>query len=813
MAVGVLALGAVTGIKADGCAVYPIALHIETLQSAQGGEAVVDIWNGVQPGNFGWMSWNGHPSEQTLQASMQSPQWFTQDFVQSIKDNPPKNAPQGDDCPWFEGIPGVKNSIGIREIMDGLLGQQITVPVWDLSVKTGNNVSYRVVDFASVIIEDYELPKGKVKGNRIRARILGIASCADVTLCGDPIINLPPIAQGDAYSTVEQSVLNFNLSDVLANDSDPDGDVISLVAYETSGVVIINGQSVGSLNHSLSLNSGVFTFDSGDFFDFLGADTSALVVYSYTITDPSGATDQASITVTVNGLNDPPLALNNGFAVIAGATKSFTAAELLANDTDPDVTDVLSIHQVASLGTITVDGSPTTLVAPDLVFSSVTGPYTFTATSAVFDELNQGQIAVITYPYVISDGTDFSTANIVISVSGGSNPPVAVDNDYKVIAGGLVMFTNQDLLANDSDPDLGDVISVVSYSVDGEIYQDGTYIGTLQGALIFDEPSQTYTFVSGSAFNHLTDSESVEVRYHYTISDFVGNHANAQILITVAGGNEPPVAETDYFFTLDGTTPIFENGPLLIFNYSDLLANDSDPDGDDIKVDFVHTTGKIVSITPGSPYTDGLVGNNISGGFFAVNTSTGDVTLDPAAFTYLGEGQVLELHFDYQISDSFGGTDVAKVVIEVTGVNNRPRANEEPLINGQLPSATLFSCSAGFPEVLANGIELVREQDWPIYITFNDTDEDLVDNPETLQVIVIPDSPTSTRSTVGYEPDTGDIFQGDIYYYPGEDSGFYERTDGLWTDSFSYRVMDSAGALSEEVVRFHFTISILPCDR
>src|SRR5262249_41905117 len=41
---------------------YPIALHISTLNGATVGSILTDIYNGIQPGNFGWLTWAGSPS-------------------------------------------------------------------------------------------------------------------------------------------------------------------------------------------------------------------------------------------------------------------------------------------------------------------------------------------------------------------------------------------------------------------------------------------------------------------------------------------------------------------------------------------------------------------------------------------------------------------------------------------------------------------------------------------------------------------------------------------------------------------------------
>jgi hypothetical protein len=50
------------------CAVYPIAVHHTTLAGAQEGDIFLDIENGVEAGDFGWLAWNDNPGSQNANA-------------------------------------------------------------------------------------------------------------------------------------------------------------------------------------------------------------------------------------------------------------------------------------------------------------------------------------------------------------------------------------------------------------------------------------------------------------------------------------------------------------------------------------------------------------------------------------------------------------------------------------------------------------------------------------------------------------------------------------------------------------------------
>lgn len=146
------------------CQLYPIALSAQTIEGATPGTSLGDIYNGAQPGNFGWLTWVGAPNVPTLVTSL-TPPGDSYTYVN------PNNASDrvvsiGD---WIQGSPGVSNASEVRSALDTLKTIDITVPVWDLASGTGNNSLYRVVNFAIVRITDYRLPSQ----NRITATFKG----------------------------------------------------------------------------------------------------------------------------------------------------------------------------------------------------------------------------------------------------------------------------------------------------------------------------------------------------------------------------------------------------------------------------------------------------------------------------------------------------------------------------------------------------------------------------------------------------------------------------------------------------------------
>lgn len=155
------------GSEPQTCALYPLALSTQTINSATPGATLGDIWNGTGPGNFGWLTWVGSPSTPTLITSLTPP--GDSNTYMNPNNSTDRVVSVGD---WVQGSPGVANASGVRNALDILKTMDITVPVWDQATGNGNNSLYRVAGFAIVRITDYHLPNQ----NRITATLKGYAT-------------------------------------------------------------------------------------------------------------------------------------------------------------------------------------------------------------------------------------------------------------------------------------------------------------------------------------------------------------------------------------------------------------------------------------------------------------------------------------------------------------------------------------------------------------------------------------------------------------------------------------------------------------
>ena len=159
--------------------------------------------------------------------------------------------------------------------------------------------------------------------------------------------NRPPVAQDDAITIAMDAVATIG---VLANDSDPDSNALTVAAVGTPahGTAVVSGNAI------------VYTPSTG----FSGSDS-----FSYTIDDGAGARATARVVVTVQGVsgNRSPVALNDRYTV---RYEGQSVLAVLANDSDPDG-DTLAITSFSqpAVGTITQDGTR-------LVFSPF-GRFTF----------------------------------------------------------------------------------------------------------------------------------------------------------------------------------------------------------------------------------------------------------------------------------------------------------------------------------------------------------------------------------------------------------------------------------------------------
>lgn len=235
----------------------------------------------------------------------------------------------------------------------------------------------------------------------------GLASTAPatvtLTLLGVIPANNPPVAQPDAFAINEDTVLT---GDVLVDngsgaDSDPD-------AMTTLSTTVVTPPAFGTL--ALATN-GSFTYTPVA--NSTGAPTTNQDSFTYRLSD-GAAVDDATATITITPVNDAPTAS----AIIAPTVDESAAQQSLellqaGSVSDPDG------------DTLTVSNVTLTIVAPTL--TSPTVNFTVSGSTLSFDpadlsDLDENEVADLTFSYQISDGTAAPIGNTLnIQVIGFDN--------------------------------------------------------------------------------------------------------------------------------------------------------------------------------------------------------------------------------------------------------------------------------------------------------------------------------------------------------------------------------------------------------
>nr|WP_240451355.1 cadherin-like domain-containing protein [Wenzhouxiangella sp. XN201] len=345
--------------------------------------------------------------------------------------------------------------------------------------------------------------------------------------------NTAPTATADAYATDEDVALAVTAPGVLGNDTDPESDPLT-ATLET-----------GPANaDSFTLNpDGSFDYTPAP--DFNGSDS-----FTYVASDGQAESAPATVTITIEPVNDVPSAQDDAFDVNEDQTLSVAAPGVLDNDSDIESDPLTALLDAgpssAASFTLNADGSFEYVPVPDF-----NGSDSFT--------------------YVASDGTDDSApATVAITIHPVNDPPSAINDAFTVAEDSL--DNSLDVLANDSTaPDTGEILTITAV---GATDQGGT--ATTDGATVSYSPAAD--FVGTETFT-------------YTIDDGNGGNDSATITITVENTNDdPPVCTADFASTDE------DNSTLV-----DVLVNDADPDPGQtatltvMSVDDTGTVGQVVN--------------------------------------------------------------------------------------------------------------------------------------------------------------------------------------------------------------------------
>jgi VCBS repeat-containing protein len=422
------------------------------------------------------------------------------------------------------------------------------------------------------------------------------SNTATVNITVNPV-NDAPVANDDTESTDEDTDLNAN---VLTNDTDADGDALTAI------------EVTGPANGTLTLGSdGAYTYTPDP--DYNGPDS-----FTYKANDGTADSNTATVNITVNSVNDAPVATDDTESTDEDTDLS---ANVLTNDTDVDSSLTATNASDPAHGSLTLGSDGSYTYEPDLNYN---GPDSFT--------------------YTATDGTLSDTATVSITVNSVNDAPVAVDDGLASVPANHTLDRSamNGVLSNDSDvetdrKDLTAVLVTDPSNGTVDLHEDGSY-----------------SYEPDSGFEGL-DS------FTYKANDGTLDSNTATVSINVHGVNNQPAANDDSA-TTDEDTPLTVPAPGLLFN---------DSDGDDDTI----TPTKLSNPAHGTATvnTDGSYTYTPTADFsgtdsFTYQVSDGDLDSDPATVTITVD----------PIDDLPTATDDDRAVSEDSGATNlNVRSNDD----------------------------------------------------------------------------------------------------------------------------------------
>ncbi|MGY5838893.1 tandem-95 repeat protein [Vibrio chemaguriensis] len=493
-------------------------------------------------------------------------------------------------------------------------------------------------------------------------------------------VNDAPIATNDAIQTDEDSQV---VIDVLANDSDIEGDDLSITSASVSekqGIVeIVDGKLVFTPAENFNGNATI----------------------SYTISDGE-LEDEAQVSVTVNSVNDAPIALND--ATITEEDTSVTI-DVLPNDTDIDG-DALSIESASVLS----DQGQVEIIDGKLVFTpteNFNGDAEITYTVTDGQLTDEAKVTVTVNPVndaptIKVDAVESITENAVstdtvvatLEVADSDTPEdqltVSLENNsngYFVLVGDEVTLTQAGVDAVNNDElnlkdltisaSVSDGVSPTANDSDSLIVNrvnDAPTIDNVIADQVLAEDFATYTIDLNDAFK---DSDSV-------LSFSVAGNSNVLVSIENGIATISPTADWNgsEILTLTATDPsgesVSQTVNLTVAPVADIVEDNATVVEDTatiIKVlgnDTFEGNDKVVSLDTNNGPANGTVSVNPDG---SVTYTPNDNYHGTDSFTY--------------IVTSGGVSESTTVNVDVTPVNDAPVAKDDTAITDEDTPVTI----------------------------------------------------------------------------------------------------------------------------
>ncbi|MFH0276645.1 tandem-95 repeat protein [Vibrio alginolyticus] len=676
-------------------------------------------------------------------------------------------------------------------------------------------------------------------------------------------VNDAPIATNDAIQTDEDSQV---VIDVLANDSDIEGDdliITSASVPEEQGIVeIIDGKLVFTPAENFNGNATI----------------------SYTISDGE-LEDEAQVSVTVNSVNDAPIASND--TTITEEDSSVTI-DVLPNDTDIDG-DTLSIESASvpeAQGTVEiVDGKLVFTPAEnfhgdaEITYTVTDGALTDQATvnvtvNAVNDtpvvesNLADQTLAEDFTPYSIDLNTAFSDVDnvdgeLTFSVSGNSNIQVAIVNGIATFTPTADWNGSEALTFTATDPSGESVSQTVNFTVapvadivadKATVVEDTPTIIKVLGNDTFEGNDKVVSLDTNNGPANGTVSVNSDGSVTYTPNDNYHGTDSFTYIVTSGGVSESTTVNVDV--TPVNDAPVATNDTAITDEDTsvtiDVLPNDTDIDGDKLSIESASVPetqgtveivdGKLVFTPVENFHGDAEITYTVTDGALTdqatVNVTVNAVNDTPVVESSIADQTLAEDFTPYSIDLNTAFSDVDNVdgdlTFSVSGNSNiqvaivngiatfTPTADwngSETLTftatdpSGESVSQTVNFTVAPVADIVADNATVVEDTPTIIKVLGNDTFEG--DD----KVVSLDTNNGPANGTVSVNPD-GSVTYTPNDNYHGADSFTYIVTSGGVSESTTVNVdvtpvndapvaNDDAATTQEDTA---VTIDVLPND-
>lgn len=363
-------------------------------------------------------------------------------------------------------------------------------------------------------------------------------------------VNESPTASNDGWGTNEDTALNVSAPGVLGNDTDPDVPT-TLTASLVNISVTVPGPEVAS-----------FTLNADGSFNLVPAlNYNGVVTFQYQAFDGVLSSAAATVTVTINSVNDVPLAGNDTHGTNEDTVLNVAAPGVLGNDSDAHggapsegntpLTAVL-VADVAN-GSLTLNSDGSFTYTPDPDFN---GPDGFT------------------YRAIDSLGGQSAIASVTINVAAQNDPPTVSVNAGLTVAEGASGSVTQSLL---EVVDIEDGAAALTYTL-FTAPQFGQLLLGITPLVATSTFTQQDINLGVLSYQH-NDSDTTADTFEFYVTDsglaLLPAVGNIMFSITITPVNDAPDLQT-----LGGFTGAIEDTAFVI-TLAQLQANATvvDPDG------------------------------------------------------------------------------------------------------------------------------------------------------------------------------------------------------------------------------------------